>query len=430
MRPNARPAGLAEQRHSSRATAALQALTERDPALAALSLWCAHRDGHLTGLAETQGTEIRYGAGFAELPLHEQIGLAGHHILHVALQHPARMQAMSDRQGQDFDAEIWQIGCDALVNEAILAAGHALPRPALRLGGLMAVLKQADQPAQLLAAWDAERLYHLLQKSEGGGRSKGGNGPVRGYASAQGFQPDLLPAASEGEDMGAPDAPDAGDWRAHLTRALAAGRTAGIGLGAMGLRLADLPQAQVPWEMLLRRLVMRALLHRPALPPVRPSRRWLALAGQALQKNAPLPPWQPAPAARGAAPTLLVALDCSGSIPIGTIRRFLSETGSMARRMHADLTLLIFDEDIRAETPLAPAQWRQTLASLELPEGGGTDFRPVLARACALRPSMLVILSDLDGPTAPGPPPCPVLWASPDPEPRKMPFGRVLSLAR
>ncbi len=422
---------MADMRHSTRATAALQALTEADPALATLALWCQHRDDDATTLAHTAGTEIRYGPGFAALPLHEQIGVAGHHILHVALQHSARMQEMGTRMGPEFDPEIWQIGCDALVNEAVLAAGHALPRPTITLKRLMRVLGEAADPAKLLAEWDAERLYHMLHLSQSGGRARGQAGDLRSAARAQGFQPDLSPAAGEAEARDAPDnAADGSDWRAHLTRALALGRAAGIGLGALGTRLADLPQPRVPWELWLRRLLMRAMLARPLRPPPRPSRRWLALAGRAVQEGATLPPWQAGPVAIGPAPKLVIALDCSGSIPTETLRRFLAETGGMARRMQAEITLLGFDEAIRFETPLSPADWRRTLESLDLPEGGGTDFAPVLARAEALHPSALVILSDLDGPLGPRRPPCPVIWASPAPEPREMPFGTVLSLAR
>lgn len=422
---------MADMQHSPRATAALQALTEADPALATLALWCQHRDDDATTLAHTAGTEIRYGPGFAALPLHEQIGLAGHHILHVALQHSARMQDMGARMGSEFDPEIWQIGCDALVNEAVLAAGHALPRPAVTLTGLMRLLGKPAAPVQLLAEWDAERLYHMLHLSQSGGRARGKAGDLRSEAQAQGFHPDLSPAASESEARNAPDnAADGCDWRAHLARALALGRAAGVGLGALGMRLADLPQARVPWELWLRRHLMRAMLARPTRPPPRPSRRWLALAGRALQEGATPPPWQAGPVAIGPAPKLLIALDCSGSIPTETLRRFLAETGGMARRMQAEITLLGFDEAIRFETLLAPADWRRTLENLDLPEGGGTNFAPVLARAAAVHPSALVILSDLDGPLGPHRPPCPVIWASPAPEPRAMRFGTVLSLAR
>ena len=59
--------------------------------------------------------------------------------------------------------------------------------------------------------------------------------------------------ATTGEDRAA----DA-DWHRHLSRAMEAGRLAGRGIGAAGLRLADLPEPATPWEVILRRLVTRA----------------------------------------------------------------------------------------------------------------------------------------------------------------------------
>ena len=435
MRVNVMLQALVEMRHSTRATAALQAMTEQDPALATLALWCRHRDDDHTHLAETRGTEIRYGAGFDDLPLHEQIGLAGHHILHVALQHSGRMQAMAERLGPDFAPDLWQIGCDALINEALLAAGHALPRPALTLSRLMRSIGDKSDGQNLLAEWDAERLYHRLHQSGGsGGRGervrKDMTASVRVHASEQGFEPDLFPAEDSAGDASAPDDSDTGDWRAHLARALSAGRTAGVGLGALGLRLADLPQPHTPWELVLRRLLLRATLQRPAPSTARPSRRWLAQAGLAVQSGTTLPAWQPRLQAPQASPAIAVALDCSGSISTEVLRRLVSETAGVARRMQASVTLMVFDEALRSETALTPANWRQTLASLELPEGGGTDFRPVLARASALSASVLIVLSDLDGPTGGKQPGCPVIWACPMAEPPSMPFGSVLSLAR
>jgi len=436
MRPmpaNAALRALAELRHTRRATAALQALTEADPALAALSLWCRHRDDDDTPLAATWGDEIRYGAGFEALPLHEQIGLAGHHILHVALQHPGRMQAMAERLGPDFAPDLWQIGCDALINEALLAAGHALPRPALTLSRLMQSIGTEPDAQNLLAEWDAERLYHrLVQTGTSGGRGQNTRrdtaATARAHAQDQGFQPDFAPA--DAEDSSAPDHSDTGDWRAHLARALSAGRMAGVGLGALGLSLADLPQPHTPWELVLRRLLLRAMLQMPAPSSARPARRWLAQAGLAVQSGAALPPWQPRLQAPQASPAIVVALDCSGSIPVEVLRRLMAEASGIARRLQARVTLLIFDEDIQSEIPLDPANWRQTLATLDLPQGGGTDFRPVLAHANHLAASVLVVLSDLDGPAGDRAPNCPVIWASPDAQPHAMPFGHVLSLAR
>ena len=54
--------------HSARATTALRALQEDDPAIAALSLWCAHRDA-AEGVAQTAADTILYGPGFAALAI-------------------------------------------------------------------------------------------------------------------------------------------------------------------------------------------------------------------------------------------------------------------------------------------------------------------------------------------------------------------------
>ena len=421
---------MAEPRHSARASSALQALTECDPALAMLALWCQHRDSATLLLAETRGSEIGYGTGFAALPLHLQIGVAGHHILHVALQHSARMEAMAARLGPDFAPDLWQIACDAIVNESVLRAGHALPRPALTLSGLLGVLGQEAPPEQALAAWDAERLYHQLQCSEGSGRQNGKPGAVREHAQGQGFAPDLSPEQGETKQSGTPEGFDTGDWQAHMARAMAAGRAAGVGVGALGAPLGDLPKPHVPWEIVLRRLLLQATLQRPATNPTRPSARWLAQAGAALAAESSLPPWQPRQSTPLAQPRLVVALDCSGSIAPGMLRLFMAEVLGLTRRMQAELRLLIFDENIREEMPLSPDRARAVLETLALPEGGGTDFRPVIARAMDLAPSALIVLSDLDGPFGPAPRRLRTIWASPAPEPPRPPFGHVLSLAR
>ena len=408
---------MREATHSRRATAALQALTEQDPALAALSLWCRHRDDDATELVATCGTEIRYGTEFAALPQHLQIGLTGHHILHVAFQHPARMRAMQDRLGAEFDPELWQIACDAIVNQTILAAGHALPRPCVTLETLL-----GQSSSRALAAWDAERLYFRLYSFGGPGR-----GPLKAKARAAGFRPDLSPGDGvEAEGAG----PDDGDWRGHLARAMALGRTAGLGMGALTGRLGDLPRPKVPWEMILRRWMARASLRHPGPAHLQPARRWLALAGHAAIRDRPLPPWQPDLNAPLPRPRLLIAIDASGSIPRPVLARFFSETASAVRRMRTACRLVVFDTEIRHELILDPADWRRTLSALHLPEGGGTDFRPVFALASELAPSGVIVLTDLDGPLPSVAPRLPVLWASARVDPPKPSFGQVICLAQ
>ena len=409
---------MRDAQHSRRATAALQALSEQDPALATLSLWCRHRDSEDVDLIATAGRDIRYGRDFAALPRHLQIGLVGHHILHVALQHPSRMAAMQERLGPDFDAEIWQIACDAIVNETILAAGHALPRPTLTLQSLL-----GQTGPQALSTWDAERLYFRLYASGGPGR-----GPLKAKARDAGFRPDLSPGAGEDAE-GAGDL-DEGDWRGHMARAMALGRSSGLGLGAIGARLGDLPRPHIPWERVLRHWLNRASLQKPGPAPLQPARRWLAMAGAALAQNEHMPPWQPNLTAPRPQPRLMIAIDASGSIPRPVLARFMAETASVARRMRAVCQVVVFDTEIRHQITLDAVNWRQTLANLPMPEGGGTDFRPVFAQAGQQRLSGLILLTDLDGPMPAHAPRLPVLWASHDAGAVTPPFGRLLSLLR
>jgi predicted metal-dependent peptidase len=407
--------------HSTRATRALQSLTEADPALAALSLWCQHRDvADLAVAAETAGTEIRYGPAFADLPLHEQTGLAGHHILHVALQHSDRMAAMAGRMGDSFAPDLWQIASDAIVNEVILASGHALPRPALTLAKLLSAMGESGG----LSEWDCERLYRRMADSPDGA------GRARAQADRDGQQPDLQPGGGQGGANGDQAGGGAGqaEWRAHLARAMASGAAAGFGLGVLGRRLADLPSPRIPWEVVLRRLLARATLYRPTPAPLRPARSWLAGAGRALQQGAALPPFQPRMRWQGDGPRLVLGLDCSASVGDDSLALLLAEVQAIIARVQGALHFLSFDEALHHDMALDPATARATLAALELPQGGGTDFRPVMARAAELAPSVLVILSDMDGPMGP-PPRFPVIWAAPQPDPPRAPFGHVLSLA-
>ena len=192
--------------------------------------------------------------------------------------------------------------------------------------------------------------------------------------------------------------------------------------------MADWPAPRTPWEVVLRRLLARATLRRPKPAPLRPSRAWLAGAGRALQTNAPLPPFQPRMRWQGAAPRIVLALDCSASLADDSLRLLLAEVQAIARRVQASLHLLSFDEGLHHDMALDPATARATLATLELPQGGGTDFRPVMARAAELAPSALVILSDMDGPMG-ARPRFPVIWATPQADPKQAPFGHVLSLS-
>lgn len=404
--------------HSTRATAALRALSEADPALAALSLWCVHRDHD--GVTQTCGTEIRYGPGFATLPLHAQVGLAGHHILHAALGHSARMADMAARFPETFDVQVWQVAADAIVNEVLLQAGHALPRPALTLTGLLEGALGSSPPAtEALAEWDTDRLYLRLAGGTGG---EGGR--ARALAAKLGVGSDLVATKGDGTAM-----EDPAEWRAHLARAMAAGAAAGVGIGTFGHRLADLPRPRVPWEHVLRRLLLRATLPIAAPSYRRPGRAWLASEALARARGTPVPVFQPGLARQTQAPRIVMGLDCSTSIDGARMKVFLAEISGIARRMGAECHLMTFDTQVRQTVALDPYRALAQVTALDLPTGGGTDFAPLIGAARGMGASALVVLTDLDGPTGPDPR-LPVIWAVPDVTPLPTaPFGRVLSLA-
>lgn len=403
--------------HSERASAALAHLGEADPALAALALWIAHRDGDPM---RSDGATIYYDAGFPLRPRPEQVGLAGHHILHVAFRHAARMAAMKAREGARFDPRRFNLAADAIVNEALLAAEHALPRPAVRLKELLAVLgKVAADPAAALAEWDVERLYLAL-----GAREAKGGGDAETYARAKGFAPDLDPDRNGGAEDS-----EAADWQGHLARALEAGRQAGRGIGRLAAALGDLPAPHVPWERQLRGLVARALGHRPQPAAARPARRWIAREAAARASGRPTPGFEPALAREGARPRIAVGLDTSGSVEDDMLALFAAELAGLARRTGAETHLLVFDETVHDARLLPPAAVEAALRARALRRGGGTSFEAVLAGAEALRPAIAVILTDLGG-VFPSPPAMPVLWAVPHAPPTTPPFGRVLVMDR
>ena len=397
--------------HTTRAARALAHLGEVDPALAVLSLWCRHRDG--TGATRTEGDTITYGDGFAALNLPEQVGSVAHHVLHVALRHSARAAALAERLGDAFDPVLFGMAADGIVNETLILAGHAIPRPAVTLTDLLSVAGQpAPSPIAALERWDADRLAMMLHADAGRARQ------VADWGSTRGFAPDLNPG-----DRGATPGETAADWRNRMLRALEAGRKAGAGIGRVGAVLADLSPEQVPWEVHLRGLLARALADRPQPNWRRPAGSWVARMAEAERTGAPAPVFEPGTTRAAHRPRVVIGLDTSSSIDAQTLRLFGAEARSIARRTGAEAHLLAFDETVFTAQRLDPDGWR-ALADLPLRTGGGTDYRDLFTRAAVLRPSIAVILTDLDAPLPPAPG-FPLLWAVPRPVDAP-PFGRVL----
>jgi predicted metal-dependent peptidase len=452
-------ADLARPDH--RGLRAVQHLVEYAPATGGLALWLHHRDGAADdgALVRTDGQTLFYGPGFAALPLPRQAGAVAHAVLHAALRHPQRLQALQAVHG-DVDARLFNTCADAIVNSTL---GHlawlALPPDAVTLTELLAATglggdatgRPAD-PESLLLAWDVEALYRAIddrqtpddsrptqrrndasaaQADEAGSRPapvpprRDGPRAARVRALGAATPPDLLPDAQRDGQAPEAQAEQARDWRERLLRA-----HAGDGAFSMLRTLgADLPHSRVPWPLLLRSALARALAARTALSWSRPARSYLANQGRAGPHRRL--PFEPGTVPQRAVPRLVVVVDVSGSLDDRLLNRFASEVEAIRRRTGAGLVLVLGDDRVRAvqvvdgeRSPLR--DWPQQ----GLAGGGGTDFGPLLQAAHAQRPDLVLVLTDLDGPAG-FRPAAPVLWAVPAVPGLATPvapFGRVLVL--
>ena len=402
--------------HSQRARMALAQMGDVDPAIAALALWCTHRDHDRD--TETDGDTILYGPSFTQLSPPEQIGLTAHHVLHVALRHSARQAEMAARLGRGFKPKLYALAADAMVNEALLAGGHALPRPAVRAKELIDLLPGLDTIApNILAEWDTDRLYHALAAPLEGDPSQV-NPAVEDYMLKRRFAPDLT---SKGSFETQNDV-----WATRVEQALELGRAAGVGIGAALIRCGDLPSSEVPWERHLRRLLLKAVSDVPRVSHKRPAARWVAQDAAARSAATPSPAFQPGFARDLRKPRIIVALDTSSSVTDTQLDLFAAEVLGIQRRSDAELHLWGFDTSLHSQVRLDHAD---ALKRLELRRGGGTDFGPVFAASQRLDPSLLIVLTDLDAPL-PANPRHPVIWAVPCAIARKPAFGTVLAMAR
>jgi len=394
--------------------AALAHLAEVDATLAVLALWCHHRDGDTP--THTAGDVISYGPGFDLLPLPEQVGLAAHHVLHVALRHSQRQANLAERLGAAFDPSLYGLAADGIINETLILAGHAIPRPAVTLTDL---LDQAGMPERsaiaALEAWDTDRLAMALHSDPKRAEK------LRKWGRSRGFATDLS-RGPPSNDKGQTEA----DWRNHVVRAFEAGRKAGTGIGRLGPLLADLTPETVPWEIHLRGLLSRALVERPRLSWRRPSGAWVARMAEAEQSGGPLPVFEPGRQRMDHRPRIAIGMDTSSSISAQILQIFTAEAEAIARRTGAEAHLFAFDEQVFSEMRLDPVGWNG-LRGMPMRTGGGTDFTDVFAKMQAIQPSIAVMLTDLDA-NLPNPPKFPILWAVPQ-ETVKPPYGQVVRIA-
>jgi predicted metal-dependent peptidase len=125
-----------------------------------------------------------------------------------------------------------------------------------------------------------------------------------------------------------------------------------------------------------------------------------------------------------------VGIDASGSVDAAMLRLFAAQVAAIARRTGAEVHALVFDEAVRHTVRLTGAAAEAEVLRLRMVRGGGTSYHDLFARAQALDPAALVVLTDLEAALPPRPRRLPVIWAVPRAPRVPPPWGRVVTLDR
>src|SRR3989304_2228538 len=155
-----------------RSEKAAQVLMERRPAVASLLLWAKHLDTpkDLEGpmmTAATDGKRIFYGEDFAKRPLNQQAFIVAHEVMHIALCHPTRAKRMWKREGPTYSPSIWNVACDMLINDGLMAQRFLeAPPDVITRDKVEEMLKKNKYkgPALKTESFDVETLYQLIKQ--------------------------------------------------------------------------------------------------------------------------------------------------------------------------------------------------------------------------------------------------------------------------
>jgi predicted metal-dependent peptidase len=355
--------------------------------------------------AWTDGRKMYFADGYFVYAPEEQVAIAVHEALHVALRHVQRGEAMRLREGPAFDARRWNIACDAIVNHSIGGCRWCkLPGGAWYPENCIDSAKLKERPAEL---WTAEEIYYKLKDRE----EQQGKLPERAGGLCG---PDLIGAPGTSVRAGGAhdEGMEQGIWRERLVRA-----QAGAAPGSILRRLsADVPRPAVRWQAVLRDFLVARLMPLTEATWDRPSRRTLAMGREACCIE---PGIGRRPGIRRAG----VVIDTSGSVDERLLATFLSEINNLIVQTGCEVVLVDCDAQVQQVST-----HRMPIREYTAKGGGGTDFRPAIEALRKAGPDVAVYFTDLMGTFPEKKPEFPLLWlATRD---LAVPFGRRVLLPK
>lgn len=320
----------------------------------------------------TNGTEVRYNPGFfLGLKPEERVFLILHETLHVAYLHMLRLAARN--------AKKWNIAADFVINLQLVERGFKMPK-----GGLL---------DYQYAGMSTEQVYDKL--------------PDRDLP--EDFDIDLEEYSAEASELEE-------QVKDILVRAAIQSKQAGDAIGTipgeLELYINNLLNPKLPWNRILQKYL--SSLNKSDYTFRKPNRRFFPKHHLPSLFNEKLM-------------DLEVAVDISGSVSDYEFKTFVSEVASIFKMMKPDrITLVQFDTEIHSVNKLKSLN---ELLQVQFKGRGGTDIRPIIERANALKPKLLLVFSDggfrfFDETTSVN-----TLWLIHNHPDFKAPFGKVIHYA-
>ena len=342
--------------------------------------------------AGTDGERIFYNPAWIDtLSDPELRGLLVHEVMHCSQLHPFR------REWRDHDK--WNLAADLSINPLILEAGFVLPK-----GGL--IDKQFTGDA-------AERIYSLIPDPP---KEQGAAGRSFDDIMDPGQDKDDEGKDGQGQDRGQGQGQERArrleeEWRETTIQAATEAAKAGkvpLGMERLVRRIAA---GRVDWRSLLRQFLNQVRASDYSWS--RPSRRHIS-SGLIL------------PSMRSVEAGLIIfGFDTSGSMDDRIVAASWAECVSALEDIKPEAELIAFDSKVQRVEHVEPGE--PLPDELNLPGGGGTDFRPIFERIESEEwsPCCVVIFTDLDGAFPDIEPAYPVIWIA-DNDRTRAPFGITL----